>query len=115
MYVVVTGHNPLQAHVCEEGLARFCTAKYEAPNKSNFKKSYMHLTNYAVNSKSKHFVHARKEVEIDILKHNNSTKRTLSSLYDTLEKQGVNTKLIKKNIAETCSRICAILAPMLEH
>ena len=37
VYVVVTSIDPLQAYVCDEGLARFCTAKYEAPTKSNFK------------------------------------------------------------------------------
>jgi hypothetical protein len=59
VYVVVTGVNPLEAFVCDEGLARFCTSKYEAPAKSNFKKAFMHLTNYSVNKESEDFVHAK--------------------------------------------------------
>jgi hypothetical protein len=90
-------------------LARFCTAKYEAPNKSNFKKDYMHLTNYAVNSKSKNFIHSTTHTTTP------STKRTLSALYDTLKTCGVDIATLKQNIAATCGRICAILGPMLEH
>jgi len=41
--------NKLQAFVSNEGLARFCTAKYEAPTKQNYKKAFMHLTNYSIN------------------------------------------------------------------
>ena len=103
----MTGIDPLEAFVCDEGLARFCTSKYEAPAKSNFKKAFMHLTNYSVNKESEDFVHAKEatvEAE-DILKHNDGTKRTLTSLYATLNEKGIDTEMIKKNIKETCSRI----------
>jgi len=79
-YVVVTGLNPIQAYVCDEGLARFCTVAYEKPTKSNFKHSFMHLTNYSVNKTSEDYVRPT-----EILEPNNDTKRTLTSLYKTLE------------------------------
>jgi len=84
VYVVVTGTNPLQAFLCDEGLARFCTEKYQAPVKANFKKTFMHLTNYSQNRNSENFIHAKDMEAVNILKDNNATKRTLSALYDTL-------------------------------
>jgi hypothetical protein len=69
VYIAVIGINPIQAFICDEGLARFCTVKYEAPNKSNFHKDFMHLTNYSVNKYSEDFVNAKEEAH-DILKHN---------------------------------------------
>ena len=54
IYVVVTGINEGQMHafVADEGLARFCTQKYKKPTKDNFKKVFMHLTNYSLNKMS---------------------------------------------------------------
>jgi len=78
VYVVVFGINPVQAFLCDEGLARFCTAKYEAPTKSNYKKAFMHLTNYSINKMSDDYIHPTAE---DLLLDNQGTKRTLSSLY----------------------------------
>ena len=57
VYVVVVGIDPIQAYICDEGLARFCTVKYKAPSKTNFNKKYMHLTNYSVNKNSDKYVH----------------------------------------------------------
>ncbi|OLP82201.1 Tubulin polyglutamylase TTLL11 [Symbiodinium microadriaticum] len=51
LYVVVTSLDPLDAYMCKEGLARFCTAKYEEPTAANANEVYMHLTNYSVNKK----------------------------------------------------------------
>ena len=56
VYIVVTGFNPIQAFICDEGLARFCTARYQAPTKSNYKKAFMHLTNYSINKKNERFI-----------------------------------------------------------
>ena len=42
----------------------------------------MHLTNYSINKQSEDYVHPSAE---DILITNDGTKRTLTSLYGTLE------------------------------
>lgn len=56
VYVVVVGVDPMQAYLCDEGLARFCTVQYEAPSRANFKNQFMHLTNYSINKMSAHYV-----------------------------------------------------------
>ena len=68
--------DPIQAFVCDEGLARFCTAEYEKPKKENFKKAYMHLTNYSINKSSKDYVKPS-EMEEDILQQNSGTNTIL--------------------------------------
>ena len=39
VYVVITGvkDGEVSAYLCDEGLARFCTVKYQAPVLTNFK------------------------------------------------------------------------------
>lgn len=81
LYVVVTGLNDGEMHgfLADEGLARFCTEKYVKPSKDNFRKAYMHLTNYSVNKSAANWVD-ESEVE-DILAPNKCSKRTLSCLW----------------------------------
>lgn len=56
VYVVVISVDPLRIFAFREGLARFCTEKYEAPSGDNLELGFMHLTNYAVNKKNSNFV-----------------------------------------------------------
>lgn len=37
IYVVLVGTSNIKAYICDEGLARYCTEKYQKPSKSNFK------------------------------------------------------------------------------
>ena len=43
------GIDPVEAYLCDEGLARFCTHNYKKPDTNNIKDIYMHLTNFSVN------------------------------------------------------------------
>ena len=58
VYVLVTCADPLRVFVYDDGLVRFCTNKYEAPDAKNLHDACMHLTNYAVNKHSENFVRA---------------------------------------------------------
>lgn len=53
IYVLVSGVDPLRVYIYEEGLVRMATCKYTLNNTKN---RFIHLTNYAVNKKSKAFV-----------------------------------------------------------
>jgi len=55
LYVVVTSVVPMRAYLFKEGLARFCTVPYAVPCDENLREAKMHLTNFAVNKKSKDF------------------------------------------------------------
>ena len=111
VYVVVTGLYPLSAFIYDEGLARFCTARYEAPTRANFRKAFMHLTNYSINKNNDAYVHPNAE---DILVDNDGTKRTLQSLYQTLAEKGVDVDKIKSSISYTCAKTLEIYGPLIE-
>ena len=113
VYVCVFNLNPVQAFLCDEGLARFCTVKYQKPTKANYKKNFMHLTNYSINKHSDAYVNSGGADEV--LLDSKSTKRTLSSIYETLAKQGIDVEAIKSNIADTCSKTMQMYGPMIEH
>jgi hypothetical protein len=103
----------MQAYICDEGLARFCTEEYKTPTNKNFNNAFMHLTNYSINKMSDSYVHPQGGE--GIMYDNDGTKRTLSALYDALKKQGIDVQTIKDNIKQTCSRTMQIFAPMVEH
>ena len=73
----------------------------------------MHLTNYSINKMNeKKYVHTGEQ---SILGENNATKRTLTSLWVSLEKKGIDVGQIKKNISETCSRTLEMYGPMIDQ
>ena len=81
IYVVITGihDGDMKAYMADEGLARFCTMKYEKPDAQNRKKTFMHLTNFSLNKQSKNF---KEDVGLDdVYEPNQASKRTLTSLF----------------------------------
>ena len=55
LYVLIKGVRPMQAYLCDEGLARFCTEDYRQPNPQNMKNMFMHLTNFSLNKHSENY------------------------------------------------------------
>jgi len=58
IYVAVTSVNPLRIYMYEEGLTRFATTLYQAPNDQDQdinkrEGKYVHLTNYSINKTNK--------------------------------------------------------------
>lgn len=79
-YVIITSVVPLRGYLFKEGLARFCTTKYEKPRNGNLRSTCMHLTNYAVNKKSTKFNTSQA--------HDEGSKRSLTSALSLVESHG---------------------------
>ena len=72
----------------------------------------MHLTNYSINKTNEDYIHPAEE---DIMVDNKGTKRTLSSLYNTLRQAGIDDSKVKENIKYTCRKMMEIYSPLIEQ
>eukprot|EP00930_Biecheleria_cincta_P056698 TRINITY_DN42773_c0_g1_i1.p1 TRINITY_DN42773_c0_g1~~TRINITY_DN42773_c0_g1_i1.p1 ORF type:complete len:689 (-),score=158.28 TRINITY_DN42773_c0_g1_i1:707-2746(-) len=114
LYVVVTSLEPLCAYMCKEGLARFCTAKYEEPTAANANEVYMHLTNYSVNKKSKGF---KDENPFDV--QTQASKRPLATLLaqiaaqEAAEGRQFDEAKLYAAFEEVCAVLLQAMAPVL--
>ena len=93
IYVLVTSVDPIQVYIYKEGLARFATEQYIVPHKDNMEDICMHLTNYAINKDSDKFVFNSDENDMSI-----GHKRSLTSAYATLEKNGMDVAVLRDKI-----------------
>ena len=68
LYVLITSFDPLRIYLYKDGLVRFASETYSVLSK-NYKKRYVHLTNYSVNKYSPNFeVNTDPKVYLGILK-----------------------------------------------
>ncbi|CAE7713011.1 TTLL11, partial [Symbiodinium microadriaticum] len=115
LYVVVTSLDPLDAYMCKEGLARFCTAKYEEPTAANANEVYMHLTNYSVNKKSTFF---KDEDPFDV--HTQASKRPLGTLLSQIaaqeasEGRAFDESKLYAAFEEVCAVLLQAMVPVLK-
>ena len=73
----------------------------------------MHLTNYSINKENDgKYVHTNEQQ--NILEENSATKRTLTSLWKSLERKGIDVARIQANIAETCGRTIEVYGPLID-
>uniref|UniRef100_A0A3B5KWU5 Tubulin tyrosine ligase-like family, member 6 n=1 Tax=Xiphophorus couchianus TaxID=32473 RepID=A0A3B5KWU5_9TELE len=106
VYVLVTSCDPFRIFMFKEGLARFCTRKYNEPMQSNVVRNVcMHLTNYSINKNSENFV--RDE--------NCGSKRKLSSLNKHLEHLNYNTEKMWNDIEDIIIKTLISAHPILKH
>lgn len=116
LYAVVTSIDPLKAYLCKEGLARFCTAKYEAPTAENANQIYMHLTNYAVNKRSPNFVYNDDPFSANTA----ASKRPLSTLMAQIDahEEAQGRKFDEAKFFSACEEVVVVLlqsvAPVLK-
>lgn len=52
-YLLITDLHPLSLFIYNEGIARFCTEKYEQPTRKNLNDKFIHITNTAINVENK--------------------------------------------------------------
>ncbi len=109
MYVLISNVKPMIAFLNEEGLARFCTEDYQKPTVSNLRSLYMHLTNYSLNKLSPNYKYTEECFEI-----NDGTKRTFTSFWKSVEKEGYDKEKIMENIRELIKKLLISLEPYLQ-
>ncbi|XP_073346249.1 tubulin polyglutamylase ttll6 [Pagrus major] len=105
IYVLVTSCDPFSIFMFKEGLARFCTTKYNEPTHSNMDDVCMHLTNYSINKNSENFV--RDE--------DTGSKRKLSTLSKLLESISCNTDKMWNDIEDVIIKTLISAHPILKH
>lgn len=117
--MLITSCNPLTIFWHDEGLARFATQEYsfehKAPEKGDKKVDYnqaqfAHLTNYAINKDSESYKMKDKDIATG-----RSSKRTIQTVYDRLEKNGVDIHLLKLKIADLIIKTLMAIQPDLIH
>ena len=111
LYVLVKGFDPMEAYLADEGLARLCTEPYRQPNAANMKNMFMHLTNFSLNKNSENY----KAPDENFLANNDTSKRLLTQLYQTLEEQGHDVAKIKESISDTVKKCVVAMEPYLQH
>ncbi|KAM3137328.1 hypothetical protein pb186bvf_010508 [Paramecium bursaria] len=110
IYVLLKSVQPLKIFMYREGLARFSTQKYVKPHKRNFSSFTMHLTNYAINKKSKDFIFNKEDQRDDI-----GHKRSLSSILKLLETRGHNVNQLMTEIQSVIIKTICSSLPDLIH
>uniref|UniRef100_A0A3Q1HPW6 Tubulin tyrosine ligase-like family, member 6 n=1 Tax=Acanthochromis polyacanthus TaxID=80966 RepID=A0A3Q1HPW6_9TELE len=105
IYVLVTSCDPFSIFMFKEGLARFCTTKYNEPTHGNVDDVCMHLTNYSINKNSENFV--RDE--------DTGSKRKLSTLNKHLEAISCNTEKMWNDIEDVIIKTLISAHPILKH
>ena len=108
IYVLVTSCDPLKIFVHREGLARFASEPYT--HTENFENAYIHLTNYAINKNNDKF-----QQEYDENDESKGFKRSLQSVFDVLERDGVNIDLLKERIRDIIRKTLICIQPDLTH
>jgi len=118
IYVMVTSIDPLVAFVADEALVRFCTVinlpylsqqeKYAKPSKENMHNLLSHLTNFSLNKLSDKFVNSA-----DLKDQDTASKRTLTSIFEQMKREGVDTENLYEQIKETCAKALVSIQPFV--
>lgn len=106
---MIRGVDPVEAYLCDEGLARFATHNYKKPDHHNIKDMYMHLTNFSLNKNSQRF-----KVP-DQVSDDHSSKQLYSTVIKTLIKAGKDVKNMQKQIKEVAQKTVIALEPYLKN
>ncbi|XP_073455628.1 tubulin polyglutamylase TTLL11 isoform X2 [Aquarana catesbeiana] len=106
LYVVLRSLEPLEIYIAKDGLSRFCTEPYQAPNHKNLHRVYMHLTNYSLNIHSGNFIHSDSV--------HTGSKRTFSSILYRLSAKGIDVKKVWSDIISLVIKTIIALVPELK-
>ena len=98
LYLLVTGYTPMKIYLFDNGLARFCSEKYDL-NPEKMQDKYIHLTNYSINKTSENF-----EMN-DSVDKEFGDKWTLHTLKKHFEKNGLNYDKVWEKIKDIIVKV----------
>lgn len=111
IYVVVLAVHPfLRVLVYHDGLGRFATEPYSEPSYKNLRKSYMHLTNYAINKHNDNF-----QFNEDEERDNEGSKWSLPAVFDRIAADGGDVAKLKEDINDIFIKTVTAILPTLQH
>lgn len=93
-----------------EGIARFCTERYQKPGPGNLSTSCMHLTNYALNKYNSNF-----HFNTNANQTNQGHKWTLTSLFKALSIRGFDVAKLHQKISQIAVMTIIPIVPLLQH
>lgn len=107
--------SPPAVFLCREGLARFCTERYEEPSPENLHKCMAHLTNYSLNKRSDKFVHAGESMDTVLDPESTASKRPMSAVLNQLasEHDAFDVDTFFARLASMLQASAALMAPVL--
>jgi len=109
IYCLVASSDPLKIYIFNEGLARFATIKYKYSTKQKAL-TMMHLTNYAINKRSKNFVKGEGEDD------DTASKRSIASVMKSIEETyNVGKEVIWEGIKDIINKTVISAQPELPH
>lgn len=115
IYVVILSLVPLEIYMYDEGLVRFATVDYKAPNETNLGQIFMHLTNYSLNKKNESYRFTSKIVDETYTQTTQQgSKRKLSKVFEFMAKKGVNVAKIKSRIDDLVIKTVIALLPEMK-
>ena len=98
LYLLVTGYTPLKIYLFDNGLARFCSEKYDL-NPDKMQDKYIHLTNYSINKTSENFE------QNDSVDKEFGDKWTLHTLKKHFENHGLNFDKVWEKIKDIIIKV----------
>jgi hypothetical protein len=118
MYVCLLGGSatePPHVFVCREGLARFCTERYDLPSSGNRHISLAHLTNYSLNKASDKFEHGADEMTQIFDKGSLASKRPLTVVLSQIEaaQPGFDRNAFYNSVAKLVQTAFSAMAPLI--
>ena len=105
--MLVLSVDPLKIFLFKEGLVRFATQEYDLS--ASLKNMFAHLTNYSLNKESGQFREAAS------IHDDTGHKRSLSSLFRHLEKDGVNVSELWASIKDSIVKTFLPIQKFLQH
>eukprot|EP00756_Hemistasia_phaeocysticola_P036350 Hpha_TRINITY_DN16637_c1_g3::TRINITY_DN16637_c1_g3_i1::g.179136::m.179136/K16582/TTLL6_13; tubulin polyglutamylase TTLL6/13 len=110
VYALVLGCDPLRVFMFQDGLVRMCTEPYAEPSEGNAEHDLMHLTNYAVQKRSRKFV-----FNADAGKGDTGTKRDFNFLNTYLRQHRYDPSKLWDKVADVIVKTLISVQEHLRH